>query len=65
MRRLPLDARLEAGHQRHKTKLQRFGEIAPMREVRFAPCDLKSVEADGTFAGYASLFGAVDLGQPW
>jgi phage head maturation protease len=43
--------------------LQRFGEIAPEREVKFAPCDLKSVEADGTFAGYASLFGAVDLGQ--
>jgi HK97 family phage prohead protease len=43
--------------------LQRFGEIAPMREVKFAPCDLKSVEADGTFSGYASLFGAVDLGQ--
>lgn len=43
--------------------LQRFGEIAPEREVKFAPCDLKSVEADGTFSGYASLFGAVDLGQ--
>jgi HK97 family phage prohead protease len=45
------------------TMLQRFGEIAPAREVKFAPCDLKSVEADGTFAGYASLFGAVDLGK--
>jgi Escherichia/Staphylococcus phage prohead protease len=43
--------------------LQRFGEIAPEREVKFAPCDLKSVEADGTFSGYASVFGAVDLGQ--
>ena len=43
--------------------LQRFGEIATAREVKFAPCDLKSVEADGTFSGYASLFGAVDLGQ--
>ena len=43
--------------------LERFGEIATAREVKFAPCDLKSVEADGTFSGYASLFGAVDLGQ--
>ena len=43
--------------------LQRFGENLPAREVKFAPVDLKSVEADGTFAGYASLFGEVDLGQ--
>ena len=43
--------------------LQRFGETLPAREVKFAPCDLKSVEADGTFAGYASLFGEVDLGN--
>ena len=43
--------------------LERFGENLPEREVKFAPCDLKSVEADGTFAGYASLFGEVDLGQ--
>jgi len=43
--------------------LQRFGETAPEREVKFAPVDLKSVEADGTFSGYASLFNAVDLGQ--
>ena len=43
--------------------LQRFGEMAPEREVKFAPVDLKSVEADGTFSGYASLFGTVDLGQ--
>ena len=43
--------------------LQRFGERLPVREVKFAPVDLKSVEADGTFSGYASLFGQVDLGQ--
>jgi Escherichia/Staphylococcus phage prohead protease len=43
--------------------LQRFGETLPEREVKFAPVDLKSVEADGTFSGYASLFGTVDLGQ--
>ena len=43
--------------------LQRFGEIVPVPEVKFAPVDLKSVEADGTFSGYASLFGEVDLGR--
>ena len=43
--------------------LQRFGEMLPEREVKFAPVDLKSVETDGTFSGYASLFGTVDLGQ--
>ena len=43
--------------------LRRFGDELPEREVKFAPVDLKSVEADGTFSGYASLFGAVDLGQ--
>ena len=43
--------------------LQRFGETLPEREVKFAPVDLKSVEADGTFTGYASLFNEVDLGQ--
>jgi len=43
--------------------LQRFGENLPEREVKFAPVDLKQVEADGTFSGYASLFGEVDLGQ--
>ncbi len=43
--------------------LQRFGETLPVREMKFAPVDLKSVEADGTFSGYASIFGEVDLGQ--
>ena len=43
--------------------LQRFGESLGEREVKFAPCDLKSVEADGTFFGYASLFNEVDLGK--
>lgn len=43
--------------------LQRFGEIAPEREVKFAPVNLQTVEADGTFSGYASVFGQVDLGQ--
>ncbi len=33
------------------------------REVKFAPADLTEVEADGTFTGYASLFGVADLGH--
>lgn len=31
------------------------------RETKFAACDLKSVDADGTFEGYASVFGAEDM----
>lgn len=33
----------------------------PERECKFAPVDLKSVASDGTFTGYASLFGEPDL----
>lgn len=33
------------------------------REVKFARCELQNVDADGTFAGYASLFGKEDLGR--
>jgi HK97 family phage prohead protease len=33
------------------------------REVRFTALDFKTVEADGTFEGYASLFGSEDLGH--
>jgi HK97 family phage prohead protease len=43
--------------------LQRFGAIPPAREVKFAPVDLKSVQADGSFHGYASVFGKEDLGH--
>lgn len=42
--------------------LQRFGRVPRAREVKFAPVDFKNVEADGTFQGYASLFGKRDLG---
>ena len=34
--------------------LQRFGAMASAREVKFAPVDLKHVEPDGTFHGYAA-----------
>jgi HK97 family phage prohead protease len=32
-------------------------------ETKFARATLSAVEADGTFAGYASLFGKADLGR--
>src|SRR5262245_45159125 len=35
---------------------------APAHEVKFMALDCKSVEADGTFEGYASLFNREDLG---
>jgi uncharacterized protein len=38
--------------------------LAPLsREVKFAGAPLSHVEVDGTFEGYASLFGVVDLGK--
>lgn len=43
--------------------LQRFGAWGVEREVKFAPVDLKHVEPDGTFQGYASLFGKEDLAR--
>jgi HK97 family phage prohead protease len=33
------------------------------REIKFTPLDLKRVDPDGTFAGYASLFDREDLGR--
>ncbi len=39
-------------------------KIAPMPDERkYAGLDIETVEADGTFSGYASLFGKVDLGR--
>ena len=32
-------------------------------ETKFAPAELASVDEDGTFSGYASLFGKADLGR--
>ncbi len=33
------------------------------REMKAIACNLKSVEPDGSFSGYASRFGVVDLGR--
>jgi hypothetical protein len=33
------------------------------RELKFTPLDLKRVEPDGTFSGYASLFNTEDMGR--
>jgi HK97 family phage prohead protease len=35
----------------------------PVHEVKFTALDLKAVDADGAFEGYASLFDKVDLGR--
>jgi len=35
----------------------------PSLELKFTPLNLKRVEADGTFAGYASLFNKEDMGH--
>jgi HK97 family phage prohead protease len=35
----------------------------PPPEIKFTPLDLKRVEADGTFSGYASLFNKEDMGR--
>lgn len=43
--------------------LQRLGGLPPQREVKFARADLTRVEADGSFSGYASIFGKVDMGR--
>lgn len=37
--------------------------ISPAGEYKFARTDLARLDADGTFSGYASLFGAEDLGR--
>jgi uncharacterized protein len=41
----------------------RLGCDPLQREVKLAPAELSAVEADGSFAGYASLFGEADLGR--
>ncbi|GAB4225342.1 MAG: hypothetical protein Kow0032_00970 [Methyloligellaceae bacterium] len=40
-----------------------FSERSPVREIKRAPLDLKRVGTDGTFSGYASVFGAQDMGR--
>jgi HK97 family phage prohead protease len=35
----------------------------PAHEMKFTPLDLKRVDPDGTFAGYASLFNTEDMGR--
>lgn len=42
---------------------QRLGGLPPEREVKFAPVDFKRVEPDGSFSGYASIFGREDMGR--
>ena len=39
------------------------GNAALARETKFAAAEISAVEADGTFSGYASLFGETDLNR--
>ena len=38
-------------------------KVALRRETKFAAAALERVQTDGTFTGYASLFGEQDLGN--
>ena len=40
-----------------------LSKTARLGEYKFAQTDLTRIDADGTFSGYASLFGAEDLGR--
>jgi uncharacterized protein len=46
-----------------KAALRGTSELLKAREVKFAGAPLAKVSLDGTFAGYASLFGVIDLGR--
>ena len=43
--------------------LKRLSRVPTGCEVKFARADLTSVETDGAFSGYASVFGQEDLGR--
>ncbi len=40
-----------------------MGDMVPPEEMKFIGLDLKGLSETGAFAGYASVFGAVDLGK--
>ncbi len=40
-----------------------MGDMVPPEEMKFIGLDLKGLSETGVFAGYASVFGAVDLGK--
>lgn len=42
---------------------ERFNDRGAALEAKFLPLDLKGVDTDGSFEGYASLFGMEDLGR--
>jgi hypothetical protein len=58
----------KAAHPRRRSADPRLKTAMPQardpyeRETKFAPLDLKQVAADGSFSGYASIFGKADLG---
>jgi uncharacterized protein len=52
-----------SGHASPSLTLPREGGGLPKLQTKFAAAELTGVEADGTFAGYASLFGESDLNR--
>ena len=44
-------------------RLPTAGPSAAARETKFAEAELSEVAADGSFCGYASLFGEADLSR--
>jgi HK97 family phage prohead protease len=58
-----VDARDKPGHDGMEVFLLTNNHSLRATETKFARADLSAVEADGTFSGYASLFGEADLGR--
>ena len=50
-------------HDSYAIALPHKGGGFPARETKFAEAELTEVEADGSFSGYASLFGEADLSR--
>jgi HK97 family phage prohead protease len=50
-------------HDHHEEKTMQCEEGPGAPSFRYAGLTLKGVSGDGTFSGYASLFGEVDLGR--
>jgi uncharacterized protein len=51
------------GYHTHAIRLTTSSKRPADHEVKFAGAPLAKVSVDGTFEGYASLFGVVDLGR--
>lgn len=62
-RKVSGNIRVSSGKQRGNVRVAGRGLGAFDRETKFAAAELTGVEADGSFSGYASLFGEADLNR--